>query len=91
MAEHLPHKQGVVGSSPAPASTMIETFVFSWYLLLADGGQSVVKAGSVQTEDRQECEAARHDKSIDLSQKVASKAGDPMPGSGWLVGACRRE
>ena len=66
---------------------MIETFVFSWYLMTSSG----VTAGSVQTEDRHECEAARQDKSVDLSQKVASKTGDPAPGSGWLVGACRRD
>lgn len=69
---------------------MIETFVFSWYLLLA-GDPAVITAGSVQTEDRQECEDARRDKGIELSGKVASKTGDPASGSGWLLGACRRE
>lgn len=68
---------------------MIEPFVFAWYLLLAERGQSDIRAGSVQTEDRQECEAARQDKSRELAQMVASQTGEPVSGSGWLVGACR--
>ena len=65
---------------------MIEGFVFSWYLLTAAG----VSAGNVQAEDLHECEAARHDKSVELSQKIASKTGEPHPGSGWVVGACKK-
>lgn len=69
---------------------MEAVFVFSWYLLFA-GDPAMITAGSVQTEDRQECEAARRDKSLELSQTVASKDGFPISGSGWLVGACKRQ
>lgn len=64
---------------------MIETVVFSWYLLTASG----LTGGSVQAEDPQECQAARQDKELELSAKVVDQAGNRIPGTGWFVGACR--
>lgn len=88
VAEYLPHKQVAGGSSPPPASNMIEAFAFYWYLMLpgASGNPPVITGGIVQTEDGEECEAARRDKVLELSGGRMSESG-----SGWLVGSCRKE